>query len=101
MRDIKGYARFARELLETVADGIGKLEGNANRIPAMLPDPIRSRIPRRYGGRRGTSMGTKLLVAGVAVSTAALIYAKLQSGRRPNAWTGVGGSSAGSTTTTT
>lgn len=83
MNDVKTYARYARELLQSVADGIGKLESTAaDRLPASL-----KRLPRAWGGGRGTAgvLGT-VIVAGVVVSTAALIWSRLRGRDRRYAW---------------
>lgn len=85
-RDIRSYARTARDLLQNVAEGIGRLEANVERLPAMLPRDlprsISRRLPRRLRPERGLGLAGKLLVAGVAVSTVALIFSSVQSGRR-------------------
>jgi hypothetical protein len=91
MNDVKTYARYARELLQSVADGIGKLESTAaDRLPALLPASLPAslkRLPRAWGGGRGTAgvVGT-VIVAGVAVSTAALIWSRLRGRDRRYAW---------------
>jgi hypothetical protein len=93
MNDIKSYARFAKDLLQTVADGIGKLETNAASLPGRLPSSLTRRLPSSWVPQSRTSVMTKVLVAGVAVSTAAMIYSFMRSEsfrtRARSAWSGL------------
>jgi hypothetical protein len=81
---LKTSAKAARELLEVVADGIGKLESGAGAFARSSAQQLARRLPERWGGSSSSSTGliATLLAAGVVAGTAVLIYSRTKSGQR-------------------
>jgi len=87
-REVRDYARVARNFLEMVADGISKIEPLAERLPSMgqiryardNPRKALRRLPYAdyFYGRESHTL-RNVLIAGALVGTAALIYSTLKS----------------------
>jgi hypothetical protein len=81
---IRSSARFARELLQMVAEGIGKLEHTAGNLPQMASKTISRGLPalkrqyRHFRHQDDSSVARTLLISGVVVGTAALIYSSMR-----------------------
>jgi len=76
---VKASAKLAREFLEMVAGGIGKLEANAGdlkKLGVSTASSLARRLPSKWTDGSAASQRTiaTLVVAGVVASTAALIY---------------------------
>lgn len=80
---LRSSAKMAREFLETIADGIGRVESGAGSLTRAGAAALSSRLPARWGGRSSNStyvLGA-LVAAGVVAGTAALIYARSRASR--------------------
>lgn len=98
-REIRNYARVARNFLEMVADGIGKVEPLTDRLPSMrqiryVRDNPRKALRRLPGAdyfySRESHTLRNVLIAGALVGTAALIYSTLKSSSDSDSWKSVG-----------
>jgi hypothetical protein len=92
---VRSSALFARELLSMVADGIGKLEQTAGTLPQMASKTLARGLPalaRRDHGH-GSGVVRSLLIGGVVVGTAALIYSRVRAQSRGTRgrWSGMHG----------
>ena len=76
---LKSSTKAARALLETIVEGLGRVESSAGNLTRAGADALSSRLPARWNGSRGSThaLGT-IVIAGVVASTAALIYWRLR-----------------------
>jgi len=82
---VKASAKLAREFLEMVAGGIGKLEsgaGDFKRLGASHAADLARRLPAKWrsSGISSTNVIATLVVAGAVAATAALIYSRTRGG---------------------
>lgn len=97
-REVKDYARVARNFLEMVADGISKIEPLADRLPSMRqiryvrdnPRKALRRLPYAdyFYGRESNTL-RNVLIAGALVGTVALIYSTWKSSSDSDSWKSV------------
>ena len=80
---LRGSAKIAREFLEMIADGIGRVETGAGSLTKAGAAALSSRLPARWGGRsvNSTYVLGALVAAGVVAGTAALIYSRSRDSR--------------------
>ena len=79
---LRGSAKLAREFLEMMAEGIGRVESGAGSLSKAGVAALSSRLPARWGGRSSSSSTYALaaiVAAGVVATTAALIYSRSRS----------------------
>jgi hypothetical protein len=81
---VKASAKLAREFLQMITEGIGKLEGGASEFARTGASHLARQLPAKWksGGGGGSTRTIALLVAaGVVASTAALIYSRTRGGK--------------------
>jgi hypothetical protein len=80
---VKASAKLAREFLQMITEGIGKLEGGAGELARSGASHLARQLPAKWKGGGGGSTRTiaMLVAAGVVASTAALIYSRTRGGK--------------------
>jgi hypothetical protein len=83
---LKASAKLAREFLEMVAGGIGKVEsgaGDLKRLGLSTASDLARRMPAKWRNVSppSTNVIATLVVAGIVASTAALIYSRMRDSR--------------------
>jgi hypothetical protein len=78
---VKASAKLAREFLQMITEGIGRLEGGAAEFARTGASQLARRLPARFQGDGGGKALATLVVAGVVATTAVLIYSRTRAGQ--------------------
>jgi hypothetical protein len=79
---VKASAKVARDFLQMVAEGIGRLEGGASEFARAGAAHLKHRLPVRMNtAYRPSRTLSTLVVAGVVATTAVLIYSRTRAGK--------------------